>query len=60
MRPLAILTFLLLGAAPAAARMADTRYVLIPASPDTRGHGTHSWARFWRNELVDLLARTDP
>ena len=43
----------------AAARMAATRYVLIPASPDTRGHGTHTWARFWRDELVDLLARTE-
>lgn len=46
-------------AEPAAARMAATRYVLIPASPDTRGHGTHTWARFWRDELVDLLARTE-
>lgn len=40
-------------------RLKTTRYVLIPSSADTRGHGTHTWARFWRKELVDLLARTD-
>ena len=28
-------------------------------SPETRGHGTHTWARFWRQELIDLLARTE-
>lgn len=44
----------------AAARMPSARYVLIPASADTRGHGTHSWARFWRQELIALLARTEP
>jgi homoserine O-acetyltransferase/O-succinyltransferase len=40
-------------------RMATARYVLIPASAETRGHGTHSWARFWKQHLTDLLARTD-
>ena len=44
----------------AAARMPSARYILIPASADTRGHGTHSWARFWRQELIALLARTEP
>ena len=43
----------------AAARMPGVRYILIPASADTRGHGTHTWARFWKDELVDLLARTE-
>jgi len=48
------------GIAEAAARrMPSARYVLIPASAETRGHGTHTWARFWRQELIDLLARTD-
>ncbi|MDQ8755808.1 alpha/beta fold hydrolase [Sphingosinicella sp. LHD-64] len=47
------------GIAEAAARrMPSARYVLIPASAETRGHGTHTWARFWRQELIDLLART--
>lgn len=48
------------GIAEAAARrMPNTRYILIPASAETRGHGTHTWARFWRQELVDLLRRTE-
>ena len=44
----------------AAARMPTARYVLLPASAETRGHGTHTWARFWKAELIDLLARTEP
>lgn len=48
------------GIAEAAARrMPSARYILIPASTETRGHGTHTWARFWRQELIDLLARTE-
>jgi homoserine O-acetyltransferase len=46
-------------AEPAARRMPSVRFVLIPASPETRGHGTHTWARFWKNELIDLLRRTE-
>jgi homoserine O-acetyltransferase len=48
------------GIAEAAARrMPSARYVLIPASAETRGHGTHTWARFWKQALIDLLARTE-
>jgi homoserine O-acetyltransferase/O-succinyltransferase len=48
------------GIAEAAARrMPSARYILIPASPETRGHGTHTWARFWQGELGDLLRRTE-
>jgi homoserine O-acetyltransferase len=43
----------------AARRMPSVRYILIRATSDTRGHGTHTWARFWRQELIDLLARTE-
>ncbi len=43
----------------AARRMPTVRYILIRGTSDTRGHGTHSWARFWRQELIDLLARTE-
>lgn len=42
-----------------APRLRNGRYVLIPASPETRGHGTHTWARFWRDELIALLERSD-
>jgi pimeloyl-ACP methyl ester carboxylesterase/ketosteroid isomerase-like protein len=37
-------------------RVASCRYVLIPASERTRGHGTHTWAALWKQELVDFLA----
>ena len=48
------------GIAEAAVRrMPSVRYVLIPNSAETRGHGTHTWARFWKQELVDLLRRTE-
>jgi homoserine O-acetyltransferase len=43
----------------AARRMPTARYILIRATSDTRGHGTHTWARFWRQELIDLMARTE-
>jgi homoserine O-acetyltransferase len=43
----------------AARRIKSARYVLVRATSDTRGHGTHTWARFWRQELIDLLAKTE-
>jgi homoserine O-acetyltransferase len=43
----------------AARRLPTARYVLVPATAETRGHGTHTWARFWNGELVDLLRRTE-
>ena len=43
----------------AARRMPSVRYILIRATSDTRGHSTHTWAKFWRQELIDLLARTE-
>jgi len=48
------------GIAEEAARlMPSARYILVRATSDTRGHGTHTWPRFWRQELIDLLARTE-
>lgn len=41
------------------ARMKNARFRLIPETPDTRGHGTHTWATFWKQDLADLLARTE-
>lgn len=46
-------------AEPAAKRLKDGRFVLIQATPETRGHGTHTWAKFWKQELIDLLARSE-
>ncbi|HXA40228.1 MAG TPA: alpha/beta fold hydrolase [Phenylobacterium sp.] len=39
-------------------RVRGGRFVLIPCRPDTHGHGTHTWAVFWRNDLADLLKRS--
>jgi homoserine O-acetyltransferase len=36
------------------------RYVLIPASEDTRGHGTTGLARFWKHHLAELLSAGPP
>jgi len=33
------------------------RFVLLPISPDTRGHGTHTLAGIWGSYLAQLLAR---
>lgn len=40
----------------AAPRMAKARFILIPASPETKGHGTHTWAKFWKDDLAKLMA----
>lgn len=32
------------------------RYVLIPISDQTRGHGTHSVAKLWKQYVVELLS----
>lgn len=44
----------------AVARMgANARFRLIAESAETRGHGTHTWPRFWRQDLIELLARSE-
>jgi homoserine O-acetyltransferase len=41
-------------------RMSRTaRFRLIPESADTHGHGTHTWATFWKKDLSELLARSE-
>ena len=42
-----------------AKRLPNGRFVLIPQTAETKGHGTHTWARFWKGELVDLLQRSE-
>jgi homoserine O-acetyltransferase len=42
-----------------AKRLKTTKFVLIPASDRTRGHGTHTWAALWRDELAALLKRSE-
>ena len=40
-------------------RMKNARFRLIPETAETRGHGTHTWARFWKADLTELLARSE-
>lgn len=37
-------------------KIRNGRFVLIPAGPDTHGHGTHTWAAVWQRYLAELLA----
>lgn len=36
-------------------RVKNGRYLLIPGSPDTRGHGTTGMAKLYKKELAELL-----
>ena len=40
-------------------RVPHGRYILIPTSGETRGHGTHSRAVVWKNYLVELLRQSE-
>jgi homoserine O-acetyltransferase/O-succinyltransferase len=40
-------------------RLARGTFVLLPASDETRGHGSHTWAVLWQDYLAALLAATD-
>ena len=39
-------------------RVKHGRYVLIPISDQTRGHGTHTTANVWKQYLAELLAES--
>ncbi len=39
-------------------RMRKATFRLIPESSETHGHGTHTWAKFWKADLIELLARS--
>ncbi len=41
------------------ARVKHGRYVLIPISDETRGHGTHSLPSVWKGHLAELLSRIE-
>jgi len=44
--------------ADAVKRMRNATFRLISESSETRGHGTHTWAKFWEGDLSALLERT--
>jgi homoserine O-acetyltransferase/O-succinyltransferase len=39
-------------------RMKNARFVLIPVSDETRGHGTHTKAVLWKQYLAELLEKS--
>jgi len=39
-------------------RVKHGKFVLIPISDQTHGHGTHTWAAVWKNYLIELLAES--
>jgi homoserine O-acetyltransferase/O-succinyltransferase len=39
-------------------RLKNGRFVLLPTSENTHGHGTHTWAVAWREYLVQILNQT--
>jgi homoserine O-acetyltransferase len=41
-------------------RVPRGRYILIPTSAETRGHGTHTRAVVWKNYLLELLRQSEP
>jgi len=42
-----------------APRIAHGRFILLPISPLTHGHGTHTWAVAWKDHLAELLAESE-
>ena len=46
-------------AAEALKRMPTAKFRLIAETPQTHGHGTHTWAKFWKADLSALLARSE-
>ena len=43
-----------------AAKMPNAKFVLLPITNQTRGHGTHTAAAIWKDKLADLMARSEP
>ncbi|MGD0493264.1 MAG: alpha/beta fold hydrolase [Steroidobacteraceae bacterium] len=41
-------------------KLKNARFVLLPASDQTHGHGTHTWAAVWQQYLSELLSSTEP
>jgi len=41
-------------------RVKNGRFILLPASDQTHGHGTHTWAAVWKQYLAELLDASRP
>jgi homoserine O-acetyltransferase len=43
-----------------AKKMPRAKFILIPISDATRGHGTHTQAALWKDHLTELLKESEP
>ena len=41
-------------------RVPHGRAIVIPMSDKTRGHGSHTVASLWKDQLLELLKETEP
>jgi homoserine O-acetyltransferase len=41
-------------------RMPNARFILLPISDATRGHGTHTMAAVWKDYLAEFMRATEP
>ena len=41
-------------------RMPNARFILLPISDMTRGHGTHTVAAVWKDYLAEFMRATEP
>lgn len=41
-------------------QMPNAKFVLLPITDATRGHGTHTQAAIWKDYLVELLRQSEP
>jgi homoserine O-acetyltransferase len=41
-------------------RMPNARFILLPISDSTRGHGTHTAAAVWKGYLAEFMQATEP
>jgi homoserine O-acetyltransferase/O-succinyltransferase len=41
-----------------AKRLQNGNFILIPASEETHGHGSHTWAALWKEQLAKLLEKS--
>ena len=39
-------------------RVKNGKFVLLPITGETRGHGTHTWPAIWQQHLAELLERS--
>ena len=41
-------------------KVKNGKFVLLPVSEQTHGHGTHTWAAVWQGYMKELLERSQP